>query len=343
MERRQRKTIMEAMVNDEREKSVDVSSEVPRLESACAVRLLSSLSEVREPSSRGGFAAAALKFRSDSLLSMPSFVDVMTDHLLQCPKPPAGTRAAELFNKLCRKLALITSKAVPNDSGDKELDQWVSNFELCATERSTDIEKSSTAYQLLAKAMVDEMGNKLRDMLGADWLGILLLRSQRLVWHGGQDVRCNPPQPKVSVDALVQSYDKQSSSTTVQELHSQESPQKKIRTEDYDNEAVDVNTLVVWAGEDTEMGETLAGTYALLDTNHYRNVYSRTDGPESTLLYFWDDRDGENQMGWWFGCEVGGEDVWAHNPQNSVIPPQTDWTMLHSGEVDASFAVTIHS
>ena len=61
---------------------------------------------------------------------MPGFVDVMADHLLQCPKPPAGTRAAELFNKLCRKLALITSKAVPNDSGDKELDQWVSNLEL---------------------------------------------------------------------------------------------------------------------------------------------------------------------------------------------------------------------
>ena len=82
MERRQRKTIMEAMVNDEREKSVDVSSEVPRLEHACAVSLLSSLSEVREPSSLGGLAAAALKFRSDSLLPMPGSVDVMADHLL---------------------------------------------------------------------------------------------------------------------------------------------------------------------------------------------------------------------------------------------------------------------
>ena len=76
---------------------------------------------------------------------------------------------------------------------------------------TSSLSRHSSAYQLLAKAMVDEMGNKLRDMLGADWLGILLLRSQRLVWHGGQDVRCNPPQPKVSVDALVQSHDKQSS------------------------------------------------------------------------------------------------------------------------------------
>ena len=117
----------------------------------------------------------------------------------------------EVVNKLYRKLALITSKVVPNDSGDKELDQWGSHLELCATERSTNIEKSSTAYQLPAKAMVDEMGNKLRDMLRADWLEILLLRSQRFVWHGGQDVRCNPPQPKASVDALVQSLDKQSS------------------------------------------------------------------------------------------------------------------------------------
>lgn len=81
----------------------------------------------------------------------------------------------------------------------------------------------------------------------------------------------------------MQSHDKQSSSTTVQELHSQESPQKKTRTEDHDKEAADVNTLVVGAGEDTEMGEILAGTYALLDTNHDRNVYSRTDGPEPTL------------------------------------------------------------
>ena len=137
--------------------------EVPRLESACAVRLLSSLSEVREPSSRGGFAAAALKFRSDSLLSMPGFVDVMADHLLQCPKPPAGTRAAELFNKLCRKLALITSKAVPNDSGDKELDQWVSNLELGynTSESSSDETRRASLTFRSAREMFQDMDDNL--------------------------------------------------------------------------------------------------------------------------------------------------------------------------------------
>ncbi|CAK9032904.1 unnamed protein product [Durusdinium trenchii] len=47
-------------------------------------------------------------------------------------------------------------------------------------------------------------------------------------------------------------------------------------------------------------------------SNHEKPVYRKVDGKQ-VLLYFWDARHGTEQMGWWFGPEIGGEKVWAHN------------------------------
>ena len=30
------------------------------------------------------------------------------------------------------------------------------------------------------------------------------------------------------------------------------------------------------------------------------------------LIYYWDERDGPNFTGWWFGPKVGGDQVWSH-------------------------------
>lgn len=91
------------------------------------------------------------------------------------------------------------------------------------------------------------------------------------------------------------------------------------------------------------MGDTLAGTFIPFSMNHNRSVYKRVEphSPDVVLLYYWDDRDGEAQSGWWFGPEVGGEEVWVHNSKSdgSSMPPENDWNILISDTVDPDFKV----
>lgn len=93
------------------------------------------------------------------------------------------------------------------------------------------------------------------------------------------------------------------------------------------------------------MAETVAGTYKPIDENHDREVFQRIDPPGDSpvLLYFWDDRDGPDNAGWWFGPEVGGEEVWAHNsnqsPEGTRDPPLREWRVLHSGNIDPALRV----
>jgi len=85
--------------------------------------------------------------------------------------------------------------------------------------------------------------------------------------------------------------------------------------------------LIVSGGWDEGMAETLGGTFVPAGMNHNRAVYRRVE-PQSQArvqLYYWDDRDGEEERGWWFGPEVGGEEVWAHNAgdtQQLLASPQ---------------------
>eukprot|EP00927_Polykrikos_kofoidii_P010886 TRINITY_DN14595_c0_g1_i2.p1 TRINITY_DN14595_c0_g1~~TRINITY_DN14595_c0_g1_i2.p1 ORF type:complete len:2124 (+),score=411.43 TRINITY_DN14595_c0_g1_i2:108-6374(+) len=102
-------------------------------------------------------------------------------------------------------------------------------------------------------------------------------------------------------------------------------------------------SLVVSGGWDAGMADTIAGTYMPSSTNHGRGVYRRVDPPQETkvLLYYWDERDGEENRGWWFGPEVGGEEVWAHNPGmlGNALPPVKGWVVLHSGTIDPGINV----
>lgn len=43
------------------------------------------------------------------------------------------------------------------------------------------------------------------------------------------------------------------------------------------------------------------------------------------MLYYWDDRDGSDFSGWWFGPKVGGDQVWAYQPGKDKTPPETGW------------------
>lgn len=76
--------------------------------------------------------------------------------------------------------------------------------------------------------------------------------------------------------------------------------------------------------------QTLVGDYAEKGTNHNKKFYQKLQkipGHEDikVFLYFWDNRDGADFSGWWFGDQVGGTQVWARNPSASQTPPRTGW------------------
>jgi len=80
-------------------------------------------------------------------------------------------------------------------------------------------------------------------------------------------------------------------------------------------------------------------------SNHNKPVFKKEGaaGNVTVLIYFWDDRDGPNFSGWWFGPKVGGDQVWAYNSnKSSLVPPSTGWRVPWDGPVDESLRVVLH-
>lgn len=71
-------------------------------------------------------------------------------------------------------------------------------------------------------------------------------------------------------------------------------------------------------------------------------MYKRDDKVKGldVHVYFWDDRDGPQFCGWYFGMKVGGDEVWAYHPDKAALsPPSSGWQVPFGGAVDANFAV----
>jgi len=74
----------------------------------------------------------------------------------------------------------------------------------------------------------------------------------------------------------------------------------------------------------------LVGDYVERGENHERRYYQKMQfipGHEDikVFLYYWDDRDGAEFCGWWFGNELGGSQVWARSNSHGDLPPRTGW------------------
>jgi len=82
----------------------------------------------------------------------------------------------------------------------------------------------------------------------------------------------------------------------------------------------------------------IKGTFVPDGSNHGKSVYRKDTGGSSTtvLIYYWDQRDGPNFSGWWFGPKVGGDQVWAYNAVNSQYPPPDGWKVPWDGPEDDS-------
>lgn len=84
------------------------------------------------------------------------------------------------------------------------------------------------------------------------------------------------------------------------------------------------------------------GSFRFAGENHGRPYYQKDEkfNDLDVLLYFWDDRDGSDFSGWWFGPKVGGDQVWAYQPGEDPTPPETGWKVPYDGPVDKNFTVT---
>ncbi|CAD7966504.1 unnamed protein product [Amoebophrya sp. A120] len=72
--------------------------------------------------------------------------------------------------------------------------------------------------------------------------------------------------------------------------------------------------------------------------NHARPLFKKAgqfQNSQASNIYYWDERDGPDLAGWWCAPVVGGEEVWAHNPEQSALPPATGWRVpWHRKEPD---------
>eukprot|EP00928_Gymnodinium_smaydae_P093676 TRINITY_DN7798_c0_g4_i1.p1 TRINITY_DN7798_c0_g4~~TRINITY_DN7798_c0_g4_i1.p1 ORF type:complete len:643 (-),score=134.50 TRINITY_DN7798_c0_g4_i1:194-2047(-) len=87
--------------------------------------------------------------------------------------------------------------------------------------------------------------------------------------------------------------------------------------------------------------QKLLGQYQKTGVNHGRLVYKQLqdENTEDRYLYYWDDRDGPNYRGWWFGTAVGGTWVLSFNACEADVPPASGWRIPWDKEVVSSLDV----
>jgi len=90
--------------------------------------------------------------------------------------------------------------------------------------------------------------------------------------------------------------------------------------------------------EDEFVIKMLVGEFSEKGENHGRKYYKKSS-EKNVFLYYWDHRDGSDYEGWWFGKEVGGNEVWSHNQSNCINPPSCGWKIPFSGPVRETLSV----
>lgn len=104
------------------------------------------------------------------------------------------------------------------------------------------------------------------------------------------------------------------------------------------------DSLVVDGCGEDELAPVLNGYYMLTASNHKKPVYRKQSDRMTVMIYFWDDRDGPDVNGWWFGPEVGGDEVLAYCEDPSIVPPSSGWKLSNiSWELDPALVVKASS
>lgn len=106
--------------------------------------------------------------------------------------------------------------------------------------------------------------------------------------------------------------------------------------------ASSTNGLFVVGCTNISTGKIIEGAYFPFTTNHGKTVYKKGEQVNgiSVYVYFWDHRDGPTFCGWWFGPKVGGDEVWAYNGEDVLVPPSSGWQVPYGGPVDTTLRVS---
>jgi len=102
----------------------------------------------------------------------------------------------------------------------------------------------------------------------------------------------------------------------------------------------DSTSIVISGCADATISSVLKGSYSYSSTNHGRPVFLKDHAPKDldVLIYYWDERDGDEFCGWWISPALACDHVWAHHPSRSALsPPGTAWSVPHNEAVDSSF------
>eukprot|EP00439_Symbiodinium_sp_Y106_P005187 s1142_g1.t1 len=105
------------------------------------------------------------------------------------------------------------------------------------------------------------------------------------------------------------------------------------------------DALSVSGCKDEVVGPIIRGSYTLQEKNHERPVFKKDEkvGPKAqteVMLYFWEDQESPDFSGWWFGPQIGGDEVWAFHPDATAMnPPTTGWQCPFDGPVDSSIEI----
>jgi len=89
-------------------------------------------------------------------------------------------------------------------------------------------------------------------------------------------------------------------------------------------------TVSTQAKRDEIAIRTLVGDYSEVGTYRGRRYFQKLQkipGHEGikVFLYYWDNRDGQDLSGWWFGDQLGGLQVWARANSHGPMPPRVGW------------------
>mmetsp|Transcript_78760 Transcript_78760/g.218910 ORF Transcript_78760/g.218910 Transcript_78760/m.218910 type:complete len:908 (+) Transcript_78760:117-2840(+) len=106
-------------------------------------------------------------------------------------------------------------------------------------------------------------------------------------------------------------------------------------------EVGDAATLAIAGCVDPVVGPTIRGSYSLSGLNHGRPVFKRGQKASGfdVLIFYWDERDGAANCGWWFAPSIGSEQVWAYQPGRTATPPVSGWRVPISGPVDQTMTL----
>ncbi|CAE7212856.1 STOML2 [Symbiodinium sp. CCMP2456] len=137
----------------------------------------------------------------------------------------------------------------------------------------------------------------------------------------------------------------QAASTPTPQAHSAPGPgQGQVVQVPPREEAVgNVAHIAVTGCTHSTVGGIVRGNFTANGQNHGRPTYKKDTQVNGldVQLYYWDDRDGPNFCGWWFGPKVGGDQVWAYHPSSSAgTPPRTGWKVPYDGPPDPTFVIT---